>query len=276
LVHVLPYLGNKNYKCGGHSDLVDHNRWNQYDDWSQMNAKDQAVQSLLILLGTGRYPSGAKLPPERELMIELGISRRALRQGLELLEAEGRLWRHVGKGTFVGIRPPERELGMSLVTASTSPAELMDLCLWVEPTFARVAAVRASRMDIDNLRYLLGKSAAARDPATWDIWDVRLHRAIAEATHNALTVAVFDSLNAVRDEGAWRRLRRDPTTPARFNELTQHHREIVQAIAAHNPSAAETTMRRHLRSVQHALLLDDDLDDEELSLAENNDPQSHF
>jgi len=241
-----------------------------------MKVKTQAIQSLLALLGSGRYPSGSQLPPERELTLELGISRRALRQGLELLEAEGRLWRHVGKGTFVGTRPPERELGMSLVTASTSPAELMDLSLWIEPTFARIAALRASGMDIDTLRYLLGKSAMARDAATWDIWDVRLHRAIAEATHNALTIAVFDSLNAVRDEGAWRRLRSDPTTPARFDELTQHHREIVEAIAAHDPPAAEAAMRRHLRSVQHAVLLDDDLDDPQAPETENADPQSHF
>lgn len=227
-----------------------------------MNSKDQAIQSLLALVNSGRYPSGAQLPPERELILELGVSRRALRHALEMLEAEGRLWRHVGKGTFVGSRPPERELGMSLITASTSPAELMDVSLWIEPTFARTAALRASRMDIDNLRYLLGRSAAARDPLTWDIWDVRLHRAIAEATHNALAVAVFDSLNAVRDEGAWRRLRNDPTTPARFEELTAHHREIVEAIASHNPPAAEAAMRRHLRSVQHALLLDEGPEDD--------------
>lgn len=222
-----------------------------------MNSKQQASQSLRSLLNGGAYPPGSRLPPERDLMLRLGLSRRALRLGLEQLEAEGRLWRHVGKGTFVGTRLPERELGMSLITASTSPAELMDLCLWTEPTYARVAATRASRMDIDNLRYLLDKSAAARDAATWDIWDVRLHRAIAEATHNALALAVFDSLNAVREEGAWRRLRNDPTTAERFEELTLHHRQIVDAIARHDPPAAEAAMRRHLRSVQHALLLED-------------------
>lgn len=226
-----------------------------------MSAKQQATRSLRDLLNGGDYPSGSRLPPERDLMIELGLSRRALREGLEQLEAEGLLWRHVGKGTFVGARPPERELGMSLITANTSPAELMDLCLWTEPTYARVAATRASRMDIDNLRYLLEKSAAARDIATWDIWDVRLHRAIAEATHNALALAVYDSLNAVRDEGAWRRLRNDPTTPERFDELTAHHRQIVEAIARHDPPAAEAAMRRHLRSVQHALLLEDEATD---------------
>ncbi|CAM5765027.1 GntR family transcriptional regulator [Labrys miyagiensis] len=225
-----------------------------------MNSREQAIQGLIALMNGGRYPSGSQLPPERELMLELGVSRRALRYALEMLEAEGRLWRHVGKGTFVGTRPPGRELGMSLVTASTSPAELMDVSLWTEPAFARVAALRASRMDIDNLRYLLARSTAARDPVTWDIWDVRLHRAIAEATHNALATAVFDSLNAVRDEGAWRHLRSDPTTSGRFEELSAHHREIVEAIAGHNPPAAEAAMRRHLHSVQHALLLFDEED----------------
>jgi len=221
-----------------------------------MRAKNFAVDRLQALLNDGRYPSRTRLPPERELMSDLGVSRRALRQGLEVLEAEGRLWRHVGKGTFVGPRPPERELGMSLVTARTSPADLIDLAIWLEPTLARVAATRASRIDIDNLRYVLGRSEGARDPQTWDIWDTRLHRGIAEASHNALAVAVFDSLNAVRDEGAWKRIREDPTTQERFEELSRHHRQIIEAIADHHPAEAEAAMRRHLRSVQHALLLD--------------------
>jgi len=220
-----------------------------------MNRHEAAVV-LRNFLDDERFPARKRLPPERDLIVRLGMSRRALRQGLEVLEAEGRLWRHVGKGTFVGARPPGSEPGLSFVTARTSPAELMDMCLWLEPTLARIAATRASRLDIDNIAYVLSKSEAARDPQTWDIWDVRLHRAIVQASHNSLALAVYDSLNTVRDEGAWRRLRNDPSTPERFEALSADHIRIVRAIAEHDPAGAEKAMRDHLRSVQNALLLD--------------------
>ena len=229
-------------------------------------SRHQAAGTLRSYLDEERFPARTRLPPERELMVRLGMSRRALRQGLEVLEAEGRLWRHVGKGTFVGARPPGSEPGLSFVTARTSQAELMDMCLWLEPTLARVAATRASRLDIDNIAYVLSKSEAARDPQTWDIWDVRLHRAIVQASHNSLALAVYDSLNTVRDEGAWRRLRNDPNTRERFEALSADHSRIVRAIAEHDPPGAEKAMRDHLRSVQNALLLDG-ADDAEARLA---------
>jgi DNA-binding FadR family transcriptional regulator len=220
-----------------------------------MSAGAEAIEVLRRLLEGESYPNQARLPPERALAQELGLSRRALRSALDVLEAEGRLWRHVGRGTFVGARPPEREAGISLVTAQTSPAELMEVCLWLEPTLARIAAMRANRMEIDGLRYLLNRSEPIRDPVTWDLWDIRLHRAIAEITHNGLMLSLFDSINAVRDEAAWARMRSEATTPERFEELRGQHGVIVDAIASHDPRAAETAMRRHLISVQDALLL---------------------
>ena len=91
-----------------------------------MNRRD-AAGLLRNFLDDERLPARTRLPPERDLIVRLGMSRRALRQGLEVLEAEGRLPRHVGKGTFVGARPPGSEPGLSFVTARTSPAELMDI-----------------------------------------------------------------------------------------------------------------------------------------------------
>jgi len=69
------------------------------------------------LLISGRYPAQSRLPPERELAVLLGVSRSGLREGLEILEAEGRIWRHVGKGTFVGPRPIQAATGLDLVSA---------------------------------------------------------------------------------------------------------------------------------------------------------------
>ena len=56
----------------------------------------------------------SRLPPERELCQQLGVSRGELRKALATLEAEGQLWRHVGKGTFIGARPAESLADLSV------------------------------------------------------------------------------------------------------------------------------------------------------------------
>lgn len=219
-----------------------------------MPVGDHAVHALRRYLEESGHRTPARLPPERDLSRALGLSRRALRTALDRLEAEGRLWRHVGRGTFLGARPPEDDV-RSLVTARTSPAELMEVTLWLEPMLARNAAIRATRKEIDGFRYLLEQSETVADPLSWDLWDTRLHRAIVEASHNDLMLSMYDSFVVVRDEPAWKHLRSEATTPERFAELHGHHRAIVEAIAAHNPRGAEAAMRHHLLSVQDALLL---------------------
>src|SRR6266436_4503913 len=65
----------------------------------------RVTADLAEYLSSDRYPLHSRLPPERQLCELLEVSRTALRNGLEEPEREGRIWRHVGKGTFVGGRP---------------------------------------------------------------------------------------------------------------------------------------------------------------------------
>src|SRR5215203_6694033 len=70
-----------------------------------------------------------RLPPERVLAAEIGIGRRALRRALEVLEAEGRIWRHQGKGTFLGPRPARNPTNLEELSKRTHPLEVMDVRL---------------------------------------------------------------------------------------------------------------------------------------------------
>jgi DNA-binding FadR family transcriptional regulator len=132
-----------------------------------MSRRDGSVEKLSQLLLSGRYPAQSRLPPERELAGLLGVSRSGLREGLEILEAEGRIWRHVGKGTFVGPRPLQGATGLDLVSAMTSPEEVLEVRLLFEPLIARLAATRATAPEIENIERLLEKSDGARDAKAW-------------------------------------------------------------------------------------------------------------
>ena len=182
------------------------------------------------------------------------MSRGDLRKALAILEGQGELWRHVGKGTFLGARPVAELATVAAIAAQTSPAEVMRARLVIEPELAREAALHHTADDIEALKTCL---TGARGVETWrqyESWDNRFHRAIAQAAHNALLLAVFDTVNAVRRTVVWGRLRdADPHPPADHHSFAEHA-AIVAAIEERDLAAAANRMRLHLRHVQTLLL----------------------
>src|SRR4029450_5297520 len=84
-----------------------------------------ALTQLRAYLAQQALPTDGRLPPERELCETLGLSRGELRKGLAALEAERQIWRHVGKGTFLGSRPIEEVDDAAAIASRTSPAAVM-------------------------------------------------------------------------------------------------------------------------------------------------------
>jgi DNA-binding FadR family transcriptional regulator len=215
---------------------------------------ESALTQLRAWLSQRELPPSTRLPPERELSELLGVSRGELRKALATLESRGELWRHVGKGTFVGARPVSEIFSVPEMARQTNPSEVMRARLVVEPELAREAALHATADDINALRLC---ASGARSAETWrqyESWDNRLHRAVAEAAHNALLLALFDTLNAVRRTVVWGRLRNETPTPPADHHSFAEHEAIVAAIEERNLSAAASRMRLHLLKVQALLL----------------------
>jgi DNA-binding GntR family transcriptional regulator len=95
-----------------------------------MTTTDTGEQSALAVLRNFLAAEGPtlneRLPAERDLCLVLGLSRSRLRKGLAVLEAEGQVWRHVGRGTFVGPRPIPNLSDVELLTSLTSPTAVME------------------------------------------------------------------------------------------------------------------------------------------------------
>ncbi len=195
-----------------------------------------------------------KLPPERELCEILGVSRGELRKALAILEEERVVWRHVGKGTFIGARPEADFSKISEVAQQSNPAQVMRTRLLIEPEIAAEAALHATIDDLSELRICLERSREAQTWRQYENWDNRLHRTIAEATHNTVLLALFDNLNAVRRTVVWGRLREGPSGPPANHHSFAQHEAIVSAIAERDQNSARQLMRDHLREVQRGLL----------------------
>ncbi|MFC4175025.1 FadR/GntR family transcriptional regulator [Microvirga sp. GCM10011540] len=213
-----------------------------------------ALGRLRALLDDGRFAADQRLPPERVLATQIGIGRRALRRALEVLEAEGRIWRHQGKGTFVGPRPVDPQTGLEELSSRTNPLEVMDVRLEIEPILARLAALRASNGDVERLLHLAEKTASSSDADGYELWDSALHRAIAEAAGNSLLLAVFDMVDRIRQDVNWQVLRERARSKDRLSRYVEQHRRVIAAISQREAHAAERAMREHLELVRQSLL----------------------
>ncbi|WP_425091486.1 FadR/GntR family transcriptional regulator [Tropicimonas sp. S265A] len=210
----------------------------------------EARSILVDFIETQGFNPGDRLPPERELMVRLGMSRSMLRKALDALEHDGRIWRHVGKGTFIaapsGVARPGR---LADLASKVTPHQVMRARLSLEPAIAREAAINASEADV---RRLFDARDGAREAVDWDAYEAAddlLHRAVAEATGNVLLLELFEQLNQVRRAVAWSAVVRTTARPPRDHSSFAEHDRLAAAISARNPVDAHSAMKEHLGSV---------------------------
>jgi DNA-binding FadR family transcriptional regulator len=191
-----------------------------------------------------------RIPPERELARQLGLTRTQLRGCMKQLEAEGTVWRHVGKGTFFGSRPMDNSI---IPTVETSPRELMEARIAIECHLARLAAMNATAADLARIQDCLDGSLAPNAAATYQHHNSNIHLAVAEAAHNSLLLAVYIAMNSSRYRMVWGRLMETFVTPAHQAEFSRQHCAFVEAIRHRDAKGAESLMRAHLEHVRQQL-----------------------
>lgn len=206
---------------------------------------------------SGRLGEGVRLPPERELSEEFGASRGAVRRVLADLKGRGLITQAVGSGTFVlpgACAPtPSGAPAAQPAAVQTSPAELMEARLLIEPLMPGLIVRYATAADFARMTECLERSEAADTIETFEHWDGELHRTFALATHNTFFLRILELSNAVREQGEWGRLKRRSLTPERRGEYEAQHRAIVEALRDRDADLARELLAGHLRQIQHNL-----------------------
>lgn len=215
------------------------------------NRTQTALKDLKDRLAAGRYQLGEKLPSERSLCRELGISRSGLRKILSHLEAEDLVWRHVGKGTFAGPRPALGAESFRIITSKTNPLEIMEARLMLEPQIAAAAAQRASFQEIERLALCAKRNHEATDLDTNEKWDVLFHETLVIATRNSLLIALYGGISKMRLSDDWCLRKQQWITAQNWESFKKQHGSIVQAVRERDEAGAEKTMREHLISVRN-------------------------
>lgn len=212
------------------------------------------VQLRAYLSQVDKAPN-TRLPAERELAKLVGTSRGELRKALAVLEAEGLIWRHVGKGTFVALGKPFETYNLAEIAQRSNPREVMRARLTFEPAIAAEAAMNASPLDVKDLKSCAIDSRNAQTWREYEACDNRFHKLVADSTHNQITSAVFDVLAGIRRAVVWGRLREDRDCPPPDHHSFGEHDLIIEAIASRDPVAASAAMLTHLSSVERKLFL---------------------
>jgi len=200
-----------------------------------------------------RLSEDGRLPNERTMAAGLGVTRAELRKCLAVLECEGHIWRQVGKGTFVGPRPP-RSPDIAELAALTNPTQMMRARIALEPELARLAALNVSAGEIAELQELTRACRSARNWREYESRDARFHHCIANAARNPVLLAMLDTLNGVRRAVTWGRPRPEGDRPAPSHHSFDDHDAIVDAIAHGEAVKAADAMRRHLQTVEDRLV----------------------
>ena len=206
----------------------------------------QIADQIRGLIRSGEFPAGARLPPERDLARQLGVSRPSVREALIALEVEGLVDVRIGSGIYV-TGGCQLGSGLDAVEATSGPFELLRARCVIEGECAALAAKSARKTQVaaieEALELMQKEMAGDKQPLYAD----RLfHLRIAEATGNGALVQVVRMLWEERSGPLYKQLEHHYDSPQLWQAALGEHRAVVKAIAARDCAAARAAMHRHL------------------------------
>ena len=224
--------------------------------------------------------AGSRLPTERRLAADLGASRTSVRHALAVLEAEGRISREVGRGTFLRQPPlPRGNHGSRLAAAGQqaapgpgdydppgaptatdatgilpgvvgfAPADVMAIRRLLEPPAMRLVVAWATVTDFAEMARCLAGGERAASYEEFEVWDLALHHAIMAASHSPLLARLYAVIEEARHNRFWGDLKRRSASRERQRDYQADHAELVAALRARDADRAAEAMRSHLARV---------------------------
>jgi GntR family transcriptional repressor for pyruvate dehydrogenase complex len=215
---------------------------------------EEIVDQIERLILSNELRVGDALPSERELAVQLKVSRNILREALSVLVQKGLLEVRPGSGTYVA-RPGtdflRDSLDFILRLNGSVLHSLIEARYALEVYIADLAARRATEEDCAFIRRCLQEMEASSGEAeSYVEADVRFHAALAEAAKNEILRLLLDSIRGALRENIRVLLQHQPKA---VQEAMVFHRRIAQAVQDHSPEAASQAMREHLESVRQGL-----------------------
>ena len=207
----------------------------------------QIADQLRTLIAAGEFAPGSRLPPERDLAAQLGVSRPSVREALIALEVEGLVEVRMGSGIYVTAlavmsAAVPREVGSAL-----GPFEIIRARQLIESELAAVAARQKATGTVKRLRAAI---KLMEDDIVLGVMPIRgdraFHLGLAEASDNAALVRVVTELFDERNNPLFEQLGRHFENARSWRQAVAEHRAVLRAVAAGDVAGARAAMRSHL------------------------------
>ncbi|MGI6129528.1 MAG: FadR/GntR family transcriptional regulator [bacterium] len=212
----------------------------------------QVVNQIRQYILDGKLKPGDKLPPERILADMFGTSRPPIREALSALEVMGYVESRTGYGTIVTEVPIE-STSISQIAGQSSPYEVMEARLVLEPEITRMACLQAKQGDLDAMEEVLERLRIAEMASDYDSYnqcDADFHLAIAKATHNELLYRVGVLISLGMKEQLWKALKTTSLKiPENIRRYTKEHEEIYQCVKTKDSVRVIKVIYDHIKSV---------------------------
>ncbi len=206
----------------------------------------QIAEQLRSAILAGEFVVGARLPAERDLARQLGVSRPSIREALIALEVEGWVEVRTGSGIYVLDRANTRR-GPQIDPTEWGPLELIRARRVVEGEIALLAATQASKQDIDAIRQALASMKAEAKQGVLPLESDRaFHTAIVQSSGNGVLIETVQSFWDSRRGPLFTRLGGYFETLKSWQSAIDEHEDILAAIAAHDGPAARAAMHTHM------------------------------
>lgn len=210
---------------------------------------EETVERLGTAIRTGILPAGSRLPAERLLAGELGISRSTLRQALTTLVQSGHLvsLRGRGGGTFVTDRPPLASV--SAVPLGTDAWAVLDYRVAIETGATVLACERAEGDDLDRLDAVVARMWEVDDFEVYRRADIRFHIGLAEAARASRLVSAMTEVQGRMSE----LITRIAHPPEVLTHANDQHRRVVRLLRKRDSARAVQLIREHMEGTEHIL-----------------------
>jgi len=225
-----------------------------------------AAEMLIEAIKKQKLLPGDKLPPERVIAREMGLSRNTIREAISALQIMGILETRHSQGNFI-INTVDRNNYDTLISLifknEEDPFSLIDARIAFEPGAAVLASRASTQKDIIVLSACLKriqKALSASDIETYRHQDYAFHLRIAQITRNPLIVNTVSSLLNATNQPLWQTMKKVLPDAKLRDERIKEHERIFQAIADRDEAAIRDALQTHLENSKARFLLEDETD----------------
>jgi GntR family transcriptional regulator, transcriptional repressor for pyruvate dehydrogenase complex len=217
---------------------------------------EQVIEQIKEMITSGQLKKGDRLPPERELVEHLQVSRTSIREAIRALQIIGLVECRQGGGNFIkesfenSLFEP---LSIMFVLQNSKPEEILELRKIVEVETAALAAEKITEKDLKDIKAIIEQLRDSQDEEVSSKLDKQLHYRIAHASGNFLVVSVLSAVSSLMD--SFIKDARDMILRQKENKevLMEHHENIYNALLNHDKKKAAEAMRKHLDLVNEYL-----------------------